>query len=271
MTTSRRDFLKTTAIASATVAVDGLSAFAEPAGTTAPGSSLAPVSTGKAAKSEFTRGIGIYPGEPAAHFGPTLIPDTTNYRNLALLRPAYHSSSYDYNLTAQLVTDGIKASNLPQWIVVSDALQGPISKENREAIVDHAPMNTMELRGSPALVDIQLAGGDAAPEVDRIQLFVVSPFQASPASLNFTVSVSEDGRSWQVAGTTSSPKPASTAGYPPDFAPPNHFFTPTIPLKEVSRSRFYRIECAAGKEPLFGVSNNLAPRPGRVLQGRPAC
>jgi hypothetical protein len=192
---------------------------------------------------EFTRGIGVYPGEPGADFGPLLVPDSTaTYRNLALLRPAFHSSSYDYNLTAQLVTDGIKASNLPQWIVVTDGLQGPVSKENREVIVDHAPMNTMELRGSPARVDVELAGGDAAPEIDRIQLFVVSPLQASAASLTFTVSVSEDGRSWQVAGTASSPKPASTAGYPPGFASPNHFFTPTIPLKALSRSRFYRIE-----------------------------
>ncbi|MGA8089898.1 MAG: discoidin domain-containing protein [Terracidiphilus sp.] len=247
MTTSRRDFLKTTAIAGATVAVDGLSAFGEPGGTMEAATSSLTVPAGATAKPmEYTRGVGVYPGEPAAHFGPTLISDTTNYRNLALLRPAYHSSSYDYNLTAQLVTDGIKASNLPQWIVVSDTLQGPISKENREVIVDHAPMNTIELRGSPAHVDIQLAGGDAAPEIDRIQLFVVSPFQASPATLTFTVSVSEDGRSWQVAGTISAPKPSSTAGYPPEFASPNHFFTPSIPLNAVSRSRFYRIECAMG-------------------------
>ena len=247
MTTSRRDFLRTTAIASATVAVDGLSAFGEPGKTMDAETSPLPEPAGTTLKAtEYTRGVGIYPGEPTAHFGPTLIPDTTIYRNLALLRPAYHSSSYDYNLTAQLVTDGIKAKNLPQWIVVSDALEGPISKENREVIVDHAPMNTMELRGSPARVDIELAGGDAAPEIDRIQLFVVSPLQASAASLTFTVSVSEDGRSWQVAGTASSPKPASTAGYPPGFASPNHFFTPTIPLKALSRSRFYRIECAMG-------------------------
>jgi hypothetical protein len=247
MTTSRRDFLKTTAIAGATVAVDGLSAFGESAGATAAGASSSTVPAASIARpTEYTRGVGIYPGEPTAHFGPVLIPDTTHYRNLALLRPAYHSSSYDYNLTAQLVTDGIKASNLPQWIVVSDASQGPLSKENREVIVDHAPMNTLELRGTPAQIDIQVAGGDAAPEIDRIQLFVVSPFQASPASLTFTVSVSEDGRTWQLAGSTSSPKPASTAGYPPNFAGPNHFFTPTISLKAPGRSRFYRIECAMG-------------------------
>jgi beta-galactosidase/beta-glucuronidase len=256
MTTSRRDFLKTTAIAGATVAVDGLSAFGEPAGNGAAGSSALPVPAQATAKPiEFSRGIGVYPGEPAADFGPTLVPDSTTYRNLALLRPAYHSSSYDYNLTAQLVTDGIKATNLPQWIVVSDPLQGPLSKENREVIVDHAPMNTLELRGSPAQIDIQLAGGDAAPEIDRIQLFVVSPFQASPGSLTFTVSTSEDGRSWQVAGSASSPKPASTAGYPPNFAAPNHFFTPSVSLNQASRSRFYRIECATGN----GTDNASSP------------
>jgi hypothetical protein len=227
------------------IAVDGVSAFAEPVGNMQAASSGLPARTNETTHAlEYTRGIGVYPGEPSADFSPTLVPDTANYRNLALLRPAYHSSSYDYNLTAQLITDGMKADRLPEWIVVSDPTQGPISKENREVIVDHAPMNTMELRGVRAQVDIQLAGGIAAPDIDRIQLFVVSPFQASPAALTFTVSVSEDGRAWAVAGTTSAPKPASTAGYPPDFCAPNHFFTPFISLNSVRHSRFYRIECA---------------------------
>jgi len=244
VTTSRRTFLKTTAIAGATVAVDPLSVFAKP--TRATGPNLQNTMNGASSGIEYTRGVGVYPGEPGADFGPILVPDTTNYRNLALLRPAYHSSSYDYNLTAQLVTDGIKSENLPKWIVVSEPTQGPISKENREVIVDHAPMNAMELHGTPAQVDIQFGGGDSAPEIDRIQLFVVSPYQSSPASLTFTVYTSEDGNTWQPAGSTAAPQPASTAGYPPDFCPPNHFFTPFIPLNSASQSRFYRIECAVG-------------------------
>jgi len=244
VTTSRRTFLKTTAIAGATVAVDPLSVFAKP--TRATGPNLQNTMNGASSGIEYTRGVGVYPGEPGADFGPILVPDTTNYRNLALLRPAYHSSSYDYNLTAQLVTDGIKSENLPKWIVVSEPTQGPISKENREVIVDHAPMNAMELHGTPAQVDIQFGGGDSAPEIDRIQLFVVSPYQSSPASLTFTVYTSEDGNTWQPAGSTSAPQPASTAGYPPDFCPPNHFFTPFISLNSASQSRFYRIECAVG-------------------------
>ena len=64
---------------------------------------------------EPTRGVGVYPGDPKEYFGPTLRVDASTYRNLALRRPAYHSSAYDYNLTAQLVTDGIKTTSLPRW------------------------------------------------------------------------------------------------------------------------------------------------------------
>ena len=56
----------------------------------------------------YTRGLGVYPGDPRQFFGPSMAIDSTNYRNLALRRAAYHSSSYDYNLTATLITDGIK-------------------------------------------------------------------------------------------------------------------------------------------------------------------
>ena len=65
---------------------------------------------------QYTRGIGVYPGDPKEYTGPTLVPDSA-YRNIALHRPAYQSSAYDYNLTAQLVTDGIKETAAPQWIV----------------------------------------------------------------------------------------------------------------------------------------------------------
>ena len=231
--------------------MNSLSGFAEPQGIRSEGSASLGADGGfEPAVPEYTRGIGIYPGEPSADFGPILEPDTTGtYRNLALFRPAYHSSSYDYNLTAQLVTDGIKDDRLPNWIVVSEPFRGPIAKPDREVVVDHAPMNTMEILGTPAHVDIEIAGGDGAPEIDRIQLFVVSPLTARADSLKFTISTSEDGREWEEVGSVSAPQPASTAGYPPDFCAPDHFFTPWIPLNAVSRSRFYRVECATGSGP----------------------
>src|SRR3569623_1458318 len=108
MTRSRRDFLKTTIIAGAAVAVDGVSTFAHAAQQSP---SAAPVGTSQSTAMEkpvgYTAGIGVYPGEPSENFDPILVPDTSGtYRNLALLRPAIHSRRYDYNLPAQLVTDG---------------------------------------------------------------------------------------------------------------------------------------------------------------------
>ena len=66
----------------------------------------------------YTRGIGLYPGSPKEDPSPELIP-SNEYRNIALNRAAYHSSSYDYNLTAQLVTDGIITADEPAYMTFS--------------------------------------------------------------------------------------------------------------------------------------------------------
>lgn len=62
------------------------------------------------AKNENTRGLGVYPGRPAEYFGPQVVPGGSAYRNVALLRAASQSSAFDFNRTAQLVTDGLVAS-----------------------------------------------------------------------------------------------------------------------------------------------------------------
>jgi hypothetical protein len=83
----------------------------------------------------FTRGVGIYPGDPSQDFSPSLVVDNENYRNIARLRSAYHSSSYDYNLTAQLVTDGIINQEMPASISLSTS-QGVLKKNEREWLLD---------------------------------------------------------------------------------------------------------------------------------------
>src|SRR5579875_2964538 len=85
---------------------------------------------------EFTRGVGVYPGDPHEYFGPLLVSDQTTYRNLALRRPAYQSSAYDYNLTAQLVTDGIKDSEMPRWLATWTSERGEQKKNEREYLLD---------------------------------------------------------------------------------------------------------------------------------------
>ncbi len=210
-----------------------------------------------ATPAEYTRGIGVYPGNPAEDFAPILVAgNSNNYRNLALLRPAYHSSSYDYNLTAQLITDGIKDTRLPTWVETSASLSGTFSKEERESFLDHNPTSTVSLQGPRAWVQIRLGGGERVPKVDRVDLLVtMSALGMEPADVSFEVSVSDDGRIWKKSGSLEAPEPASLAGYPPEFVRHGYLFKPSIPLSPASQSRYYRIECiAAGSQlPALGV------------------
>ncbi len=87
----------------------------------------ASLSTGAALADEtHTRGVGVYPGDPAEDFSPTLVPAPAGRRNLALHRPASQSSAWDYNLVAQLLTDGIRESSVPRWFSVSTRADGTL-------------------------------------------------------------------------------------------------------------------------------------------------
>ena len=257
MSTSRRVFLKSSAIASAGVAWEGLSGLAAPLDggsgdspatrALANGDSLS-ASTARAID-EFTRGPGVYPGHPSQDFSPELVIDRSSYRNLALLRPAYHSSSYDYNLTAQLATDGIKDTHLPDWVATSVSFRGVLPKVEREVLLDHSATTSLELRGLRPTVEVQLGGGKSVPEVDRIDLVVIPPGNAISSDLSFTVSVSDDGREWNRVGTVAAPEPVSVEGYPKDFARPGRLFLPSIALQQACRSRFYQVEYAVSNAP----------------------
>jgi hypothetical protein len=192
---------------------------------------------------EYTRGLGIYPGDPRDVFAPTLQLDTTTYRNLALRRPATHSSSHDYNLTAQLITDGIKDTQLPTWVAVSTSADGPLSKPDREIILDHFPPLGVKLEGSKVSIDIQIAGGPTAPTVDRIKVFAVLPDYLAAKDLRFTISISDDGRTWEPVGTASAPTPISPENYPPDLVHGTKLYYPSITLSRPCQSRFYRVTC----------------------------
>ncbi len=248
MSSSRRSFLKSTAIATAGVALDavpGLSAQADAAkGMVTHGASEPQVAPGKG---EFTRGVGVYPGDPREDFSPELVIDSINYRNLALLRPAYHSSSYDFNLTAQLVTDGIKDTRLPTWVGVSIGDLGSQAKARRELALNHSRMSAVALFGSNPSLQFEIGGG-APPEVDRVDVVVIPP-TLDPANLSFTVSVSDDGRTWEKVGTASAPKPAPVEGYPPDFVRAGHLFVPSIALNRACRSRFFQVEFTLANPP----------------------
>jgi hypothetical protein len=247
MSTSRRDFLKTTIIAGAGAVLPPVTALA--ASGDAPSlqaASTAPLDTDSAAG--YTRGLGIYPGAPGADFSPTLVIDNSTYRNLALLRPAYHSSAYDYNLTAQLVTDGIKDTHLPSWIAVTLNEFETLPINERESPVNHWEGVPLQLSGARPSVEIQL-GGEAPPAIDRIDVFVVVPEQLPADSMTFTISVSDDGHKWQQMGTATAPSPVSPANYPPELVRMARLYNPSIRLQQVCRSRYYKVDLSAANAP----------------------
>ena len=241
MSTTRRDFVKSTLLAGASIALPAAAVSAT--GEVLP-PRAEPVAAYPGGAEGFTRGIGMYPGAPAENFSPDLLPDTTGkYRNLALLRPAYHSSSYDYNLTAQLVTDGIKDTHLPTWVSVSVGRRGVLPKPDREVFFDHFPTNVLELPGAHITIDMELGGGASVPAVDAMKVFAVVPDAMTQMPLRFLISVSDDGRVYREVGRADAPEPESGANYPPDLTRGAKLLYPSIPLKETVHTRFYRVEC----------------------------
>ncbi len=242
MPTSRRDFLKTSLIAGAGVTLPTMPLFAEaPASQTA--QSAARHAATASGTNAFSLGIGNYPGLPAENFAPHLVLDSVNYRNLALLRPAAHSSSYDYNLTAHLVTDGIKSTTMPRWLSTSTSTDGTLPIYEREHLLDHWPAYTIEVTGPTPFVQFELGGGDTPLTVDKLKVFVVMPDKYPDHEYTFTVSTSEDGRVWKPVGTVRSPKPINPGtDWPPDLIRQNKIFYPEIPLGAPTQSRFFKVD-----------------------------
>jgi hypothetical protein len=221
------------------------------------------------AEQKYTRGVGIYPGNPSEDFAPAMVADSTTYRNLALLRPAHHSSSYDYNLTAQLLTDGIKTSKLPRWIATTMSATGPAKKQEREFLLDHNATSTVNLGGPSGWIQFELSGEPV--EIDRIDLDATirttpQPGAPRPAQSDAskssvgqwtcTILGSEDGQSWNGIGNAAGdipPAPKPPPGSFPFFGPTGPSLKPSVSLARAAR-RFYRIQLKSTFESPWTVS-----------------
>lgn len=203
---------------------------------------------------EYTRGVGVYPGDPKEDWSPTLRTNSKEYRNLARLRPAYHSSSYDYNLTAQLVTDGIKDTRLPRWLVVSTSDQGVLPKNGRELALDSNWVTSVDLRGKSVWLEIEIHGGESAPVVDQLQ--IDGSVQATiPDNQEWACTVlgSEDGKAWHEIGEASG------------MAHPTGELHPAIALTQASQSRYYRVQFDNGRPLVWHIGEVRFLNQGKVV------
>ena len=202
----------------------------------------------------YTRGVGVYPGDPREDFAATVVPGPQTYRNLALHRPAYQSSAYDYNLTAQLVTDGIRTASLPRWVAVSTSAQGLIRKQDREHLLDHNNTSAVALDGQGGWIEIDLEGGDAPLEVDSVELsgLRATADAEKPAGWRIVVSGSDEGRVWSELGRTIKADrppgggrgagragiPSSPAGFVVALTAPSHYRRLRVELSGPSVTRW---------------------------------
>ena len=191
---------------------------------------------------QYTRGVGVYPGDPNAYNGAELKPDTETYRNLALHRPAYASSSYDYNLTAQLVTDGIRDTRPPQWVSTATSENGTLPRNLREHPIDDNPVSSVNLPGTGGWIQVELGGREPAPEVDRVEVFtLVQSNGGPPQPWTCVVLGSEDGQSWTELGRTTGSEIQSS----PSWWRAKQI-RPSLTLSSPSHNRFYRVKLDAG-------------------------
>ena len=147
---------------------------------------------------KYTRGIGEYPGNAGDYAGPELVAGG-EYRNLALNRAAYHSSSFDYNLTGQLATDGIIQEHMPYHIDVLTH-KGPVERRDKERIFDDNTTNIAVEGGKGSYLLLQLNGSGTDADMISFNGTAICDLDADKG-WKVVVSASADGNTWETLET----------------------------------------------------------------------
>ena len=151
----------------------------------------------------YTRGIGHYPGAPSEFFGPVLktcSPQQGELRNLALHRAAWASSAIDYNLTAHLVTDGIRDEATPQLLIATTP-EGVLPRREAEWALDGGPYSNNVLMGAHTWICYEWTGGRRL-SVRTLRLDARVAYDESRCKEGYRIvcQVSDDGQTWHTAG-----------------------------------------------------------------------
>ncbi len=133
--------------------------------------------------------------------------------NIAKGRVAYQSSSYDHNLTSQLLTDGIVSKGEPAYLEVLTP-QGMLGQRERESSIDGNEWTRVEVlsqtrpKGKGELAFLQYNWHGMTVMADEVQLVSQVARQASSNAPEgetergflLRVLTSRDGKSWRKVG-----------------------------------------------------------------------
>lgn len=159
----------------------------------------------------YTQGIGIYPGAPSENFAPNMVKDN-EYRNIALHRAAYSSNSYDYNLTAQLITDGYIDNHAPNYLEVTTS-GGTVPRREREWAIDGGPFSRNILRGDDTYIQYHWTGEVIHGKRLSISGDVAYNEVAAKNGYEITALASKDGKNWDTIGQLKGKLPGEAIKY----------------------------------------------------------
>ena len=168
----------------------------------------------------MNRHIGQYPGNPSEYYGPKLVQDNGyGSRNLALYRTVYQSSSWDYNLTSQLLTDGINEKESPAWLNVSTP-EGPLPPHKREACIDGNEWTCNILMGGDTWIQYDWEGMEV--DIDEVELVCnVAYRENEPEGYTIRLLTSNDGKHWKLGTSWSNTTLPGTASNHRAHSDPN--------------------------------------------------
>lgn len=194
----------------------------------------------------YTRGIGQYPGNPKEDFSPSLAPDHSTYRNIALQRSAFASSSHDYNLVAQLATDGLVSDKQPQYLNLSTP-EGDVPRREREWMIDEGPYSRNTFSGGDTYFQFTLA--NYSKSVGKLSLVgtVVYDDKVSKGGYEIVCQGSNDGQNWTETGKLSgSGLPGKALSYRVPVTDPNKQTdqTTTMPVRKLDETITFDKEAA---------------------------
>ena len=145
---------------------------------------------------QLNRPIGQYPGNPSEYYGPKLVQDNS-YRDIALHRMVYQSSSWDFNLTSQLLTDGIVDKEPPAWLNVTTP-EGPLPPHKREACIDGNEWTSNIVMGGNTW--LQYDWENMAIDIDEVEMVCNMAYREdAPQGFKIRLLTSKDGKKWKVA------------------------------------------------------------------------
>ena len=200
----------------------------------------------------MNRKPGNYPGNPEEWFAPQLVTDNT-YRNVAKLRAAYASSSIDYNLTAQLATDGIVSETMPPTTQLFTQA-GEVPRIQKEIIFDSNDVTSYVVNGDDIFLQYNMA--DMQLDIDQIALrgrVVLDTRKARGYEVRTLASV--DGTNWEELDAQKGSNYIGVEGGARAGYPPRKVATGESPV------RFLYAHGAPKNPPVVDAGGNAGPNP----------